>query len=319
MSIFDRKRFIDDGSPIIVCVVLHFTQLQGNSFKCVKITTGGKISTKFGLLEHNELIGKEYGIKMFTKAGKGPIFILHPTPYLWTLSLRHVTQILYSTDISVILHRLNILNNQIVVEAGTGSGALTHSIAAALAPNGRLFTFEFHEERYQLALETIKTNNLDPIVTVTHRNVLTSGFGLSTSVDSVVLDLPRPWEAIANTNIVLKRGGCVCIFSPCIEQVKKTVEELDALNFCCTEVLECLERPYLKKDVRMPKVDQQLYKRKKPAIHTNESPPIDDSIPIFEHSSPSGEQSPFKLYTCAVPPREIRGHSGYLIFSRKQT
>lgn len=34
---------------------------------------------------------------------------------------------------------------------GTGSGSLTFSLAASLRPGGRLFTFEFHKQRWQEA------------------------------------------------------------------------------------------------------------------------------------------------------------------------
>jgi hypothetical protein len=62
-----------------------------------------------------------------------------------------------------------------VLESGTGSGSLTHSLARAVAPSGHVFTFDFHELRAQEAKEEFKRHGLAGLVTVQQRNIGKTG------------------------------------------------------------------------------------------------------------------------------------------------
>lgn len=89
--------------------------------------------------------------QVFTSNRKNWVVILHPTPELWTLTLPHRTQILYSTDIAMITMELGLRPGSVVVESGTGSGSLSHAIVRTIAPSGHLYTFEFHQQRAEIA------------------------------------------------------------------------------------------------------------------------------------------------------------------------
>ena len=62
------------------------------------------------------------------------MYLVAPTPELWSLVLRHRTQILYVADISLVCSYLELRPGSVVLESGTGSGSLTHSLARAVAP-----------------------------------------------------------------------------------------------------------------------------------------------------------------------------------------
>ena len=86
------------------------------------------------------------------------------------------------------------------------------------------------------------------IVTLNHRNVCKAGFGLPEPLkaDAIFLDLPAPWEAIPFAGDVLRRDVAtrICAFSPCMEQVLKTVAALHTHGFSDVEMYEALSREH---------------------------------------------------------------------------
>ena len=92
-------------------------------------------------------VGQHYGCRVTAKDGRGWVHLLSPTPELWSLVLTHRTQILYIADISMACFHLELQPGAVVLESGTGSGSLTHSLARAVAPSGHVHTFEFHPQR----------------------------------------------------------------------------------------------------------------------------------------------------------------------------
>lgn len=200
---------------------------------------------KGGAVHHDRLIGLEFGSKVATSNGKNWVYVLHPTPELWTCTLPHRTQIVYSTDCSIITMQLGLRPGSVIVESGTGSAALSHGLVRSVAPHGHLYTFEFHKERAEIAQAEFESHGLSELVTLACRDVCSEGFGLEHVADAVFLDLPKPWEAVESAKVALKAsGGRICSFSPCIEQVQKTCLMLEQCDFADVDVMECLQRTY---------------------------------------------------------------------------
>ncbi|KAG9143536.1 hypothetical protein Leryth_015954 [Lithospermum erythrorhizon] len=145
-------------------------------------------------------IGKPFGSKVFSNKGRF-VYLLAPTPELWTLVLSHRTQILYIADISFVV--------------------------MAIAPSGHAYRFDFHEQRAASAREDFEKTRLNSLITVGVRDIQGEGFPeeFSGKVASVFLDLPQPSLAIPSVAKMLKRDGIICSFSPCIEQVQRSFRE----------------------------------------------------------------------------------------------
>ncbi|KNZ73150.1 tRNA (adenine-N(1)-)-methyltransferase catalytic subunit TRM61 [Termitomyces sp. J132] len=224
------------------------------------ITPGKEFNSKFGHYRHSDLVGMPYGSKVGSRKGKGFIHVLRPTPELWTMALPHRTQILYLADIAFITSHLDIKPGSRVIEAGTGSGSFSHSVVRTVGSNGHLWSYEFHEARAAKARQTIafpsdlccyhfreefERHGMDNVITLTHRNVCKDGFTVEDTVDSVFLDLPAPWEAVEHAKQALRKDRMtrICCFSPCIEQVLRTVNALNDAGFTDITMYETLLRP----------------------------------------------------------------------------
>lgn len=212
-------------------------------------------------------------LKQAIAATSGFIHVLPPTPESWTTSLPHRTQVVYTPDYSYILQRIRARPGSTVIEAGSGSGSFTHAAARAvfsdaveksstaktispIPTRGRVFTYEFHAERHEKVKKEMCEHKLDSIVTATHRDVYNDGFWIyhedssfrSPSANSVFLDLPAPWEALSHLTREDRPGKPsvldptspvhICTFSPCIEQVQKTVSEMRKLGWLEIEMVE---------------------------------------------------------------------------------
>lgn len=174
------------------------------------------------------------------------MFVLALTAELWTLALPHRTQILFSVDIAQVVMHLSLRPGSVVVESGTGSGSLTASLARAVAPGGRVHTYEFNADRATRAAAEFAALGLAGVVAVTHADACADGFGdaVAGTADGVFLDLPQPWLALPHARRALRRCGTVCSFSPCVEQVQRTADAMRALGFDEVRAVESLLRPY---------------------------------------------------------------------------
>lgn len=213
-----------------------------------------------------------------TIAKSGFVHILPPTPEIWTSSLPHRTQVVYTPDYSYVLQRIRARPGTRLIEAGSGSGSFTHASARAVydgypgshgnpSSTGKVFSFEFHEQRFQKMKREISEHGLDQLVEINHRDVYNDGFlidGKSPEADAIFLDLPAPWLALPHLSRRKPKTGSemegieskdgaedawvsplnpnksayICTFSPCIEQVTRTVSEMRKLGWVEIEMFE---------------------------------------------------------------------------------
>ncbi len=302
----------------LVVVVEKHTPLR-----MVSVTQGGTFQNRSGLFKMRDWIGKEWGTRIMNAQGKD-ILVVRPTPELWTQVLTHRTQILYLPDISMILMKLELKPGCVVLETGTGSGSLSTSLARAVHPTGKVYTFEYHAERAAKAEEDFVRHKIDHIVEVSTRDTQADGFPeeFHGRADAVFLDLPSPWLAVASAHACLKPDRMLCSFSPCIEQVQRTLEELNELGFYGFETVEILTREHLLvKEIELSAIDT-LYEKLDGVRETNGKDDARDGTKKRKDGSEGGEggeggRGGAGSSVISRPEYKTRGHTGYLTFCRK--
>lgn len=232
-------------------------------------------------------------------------YVLQLNPELWTMNLPHRTQILYTPDISMIIMELDVKPGSIVIEAGTGSGSLSHAFIRAIKENGHLYTFDFHEARSKTAREEFAKHGFGDFVTAQHRDVCSDGFNeeLNGKADAIFLDLPNPYVAIKHAVRALKpTGSRFCGFSPCIEQSQATCEELEKYGFFEISTIELLQSEHIVKEKNISSIDLSFVKDKRNEEDSKHDQPRKDTQIIK------------KVLTTHHTPIQT-GHTGYLTFA----
>ncbi|XP_029680231.1 tRNA (adenine(58)-N(1))-methyltransferase catalytic subunit TRMT61A [Formica exsecta] len=303
MSFNKTKKVIEEGDVVILYLNpnnMHSLEVKAKIFSKKGEFVDNVFQTTYGALKVISLVGQKYGSKI--ELTRGWAYVLQPTPELWTMTLPHRTQIIYSPDISLIIHLMELKPGSIIIETGTGSGSLSHSLIRVIRPNGHLYTFDFHEQRVSIASMEFDRHGLSDFVTLKKRDVCLEGFGeeLKHKVDAVFLDLPHPWLAIEHATVALKQiGGKLCFFSPCIEQVQRTCAKLICEGFIELNTYECLQREMNVQYKSLPILDFECLKYK----HKNED--------MTEKNERRERKQEEKLLT-VIHAQSLPGHTGFI-------
>jgi tRNA (adenine57-N1/adenine58-N1)-methyltransferase len=198
--------------------------------------------THRGIVDFKEVIGRNFGDSIKSSLGFD-FWIFRPTLEDYIRHSKRTTQIMYPKDIGLILVKSGIGPGSVVVEAGTGSAALTTALARFVKPSGHVFTYEIRSEFIRVAEENLRRAEVLEFVTIHNRDAK-QGF-YERNVDAIYLDVGDPWELAPQAAVALRGGSILTSFSPTFNQVEKMVAALEAEGFLDIETLECLERRIL--------------------------------------------------------------------------
>lgn len=221
----------------------------------VRLSSGGDLQTHRGILKHDDLIGLPWGTRVYSHLGS-PFTLLQPSLLDVLQETKRNTQIMYAKDIGFILMMMDIHPGKQVMEAGTGSGALTTALAFMVGREGHVTSYEARAEMQKLAIKNIDRLGLADRVTFKLRDIA-EGFDES-NMDALFLDLPNPRDYMPQVRKALKPGGFFGSILPTTNQVQLLLVALHREQFAFVEVCEILLRHYKAVSTRLRPTDRMV-------------------------------------------------------------
>jgi tRNA (adenine57-N1/adenine58-N1)-methyltransferase len=208
----------------------------------VRLKAGQRHSLHSGAIEHDALIGKPEGVVVTTQMG-ARLLAVRPTFAEQVTGRVRQAQPIYPKDLGAILVGADIHPGARVLEAGTGTGALTLAALRAVGPEGLVVSYEQREDFLEAAGRAITETlgALPPNLSLKLGDIY-QGVA-ERDMDRVLLDLPEPWQAVPAVQSSLRPGGIVFAHCPNVSQVQRFFESLrEARGFGMLEAFELLQR-----------------------------------------------------------------------------
>ena len=206
------------------------------------LETGMTFHTHSGTIQHDDLIGASEGTRLETT--KGMVLVAYRPRFAdYVLKMPRGAQVVYPKDVGPIVTYADVFPGARVLEAGTGSGALTIALCRAVGSQGRVVSYELRVEHLETAMENIEAFFGAVPGTLTLRSGgLADVAGTGERYDRAILDLPEPWGPLPALRTVLDPGGIVCAYLPTTGQVQQLVLALPGNGFHHLETFETLRR-----------------------------------------------------------------------------
>ena len=227
-----------DGEPILLI------DRRGRRYLAT-LKAGGASDLRGGKISHDDLLGRDEGGTV--KSTRGERFlVVRPTLAEFVLEMPRGAQVIYPKDLGAIVMAADVFPGARVLEAGTGSGALTMTLLRAVGPSGRVVSYEVREDFARVAERNIH-RYLGPADALVARrqDVCEAILPEDRPLDRIVLDVPEPWRAVPHAAQALAPGGILLAYVPTVPQAQQTVESLRGGGvFALVDTVEVLLRPW---------------------------------------------------------------------------
>lgn len=219
------------------------TDKKGRQF-LLTLEEGGSFHYHNGYLPHDEIIGQPDGAVLESSLG-GRLVALKPRLPDYVLKMRRGAQVVYPKDLGAILVWGDIAPGLTVLEAGTGSGALTMGLVRAVGDQGRVVSVELRPDHADHA-----RRSLDAFFGGIPANLELRVGDVREMIDEVapdrlVLDLPEPFSLVDAAVEGLPSGAVWISYVPTVPQMQATASALvESGHFYDARHFEVLHREW---------------------------------------------------------------------------
>jgi len=212
----------------------------------VRLKEGGRFGHHVGGVTHEQIMAAGYGGRVRTTKDAW-LWVLRPSLEDYVLLMKRGATVTYPKDAAAIVLMLDLAPGERVLEAGSGSGALTLFLARAVGPMGEVVSYERRADFLERARANVEAWGDFP-VTFRHGD-LAEAEPEPDSFDGVALDVMEPWRVLAAAVRALKTGRSLVLYLPNITQVVQAVSEAKRHPLLLRRVVEVAHRDW---DVRPP-------------------------------------------------------------------
>lgn len=205
------------------------------------VKEGQRFECHLGYIEFDALVGTPYGSQFPTHMGHR-LFVLIPHTEDIILHLQRLGQIIYPKDLGYIALKLGIRPGARVIEAGTGSGALTMTLAMLVGDEGHVYTYERRNNMLSQAIANLRRMDLLDRVTF-HEKDIEEGFE-EQDAHALFLDVRTPADYLPQARAALRGGGFFGALVPTMNQVLELAQPLYDGPWYLLQIEELLLRTY---------------------------------------------------------------------------
>lgn len=202
----------------------------------------GTLNTGRGTLDLRGAIGKSYGDFVQTNQGAS-VKMLCPRFSDIFYGVVRGPQIITMKDAGLMASYTGLGPGDIVVEGGSGSGAMTVFLAHLVGPTGRVYSYEIRPDFAKLAASNVRASGFSDVV-IQKTSSIYEGIE-ERDIDVVTLDVPEPWRVLPHAASALKPGGYIVAYIPTVDQMEKFGTELYSVKeFAEFSAIEAIVREY---------------------------------------------------------------------------